>query len=126
MRYLLDTTFAIDYLRGADAAVARIARMFEDGDDPYVNDVVLCELAVGARSATEPAFLAFVRAVSFAQPGPDAALQAGVWRREARKSGRTLNLADALIAATAGALGASILTRNLRDFALTPIPVETY
>lgn len=126
MRYLLDTTFAIDYLRGTDAAVVRFRRFFEDGDEPYVNDVVLCELAVAERSTTEPPFLAFVRGVSFAQPGPDAALQAGVWRRAARKAGRTLNLADSLIASTAEALGAVIITRNQRDFALTPVRVESY
>ena len=126
MRYLLDTTFAIDYLRGTDAATARFARFFEDGDEPYLNDVVLCELAVGERSTSEPAFLAFVRAASYAQPGPEVALQAGVWRRTARKRGRTLNLADALIAATADALGAPVVTRNERDFSLTPVRVEPY
>lgn len=126
MRYLLDTSFAIDYLRGTDAAVARFARFFEDGDEPYVNDVVLCELAVGEPSTTASGFLAFVRAVSFVQPGPDAAVQAGVWRRSARKLGRTLHLADSLVAATADALGAPVVTRNERDFALTPVRIETY
>lgn len=126
MRYLLDTTFAIDYLRGNDAAISRFARFFEDGDEPYVNDVVLCELAVGERSATESPFRAFVRAVSFAQPGPEFALQAGAWRRAARSAGRTLHLADSLIAATADALGAAVVTRNERDFALTPVRIETY
>ena len=35
---------------------------------------------------------------------------------------------DLVIAAgaTADALGAKVVTRNLRDFALTPVPVETY
>jgi predicted nucleic acid-binding protein len=38
----------------------------------------------------------------------------------------TLSAPDALIAASAEALDATVLTRNLRDFALTPVPVETY
>jgi predicted nucleic acid-binding protein len=37
-----------------------------------------------------------------------------------------LSLADALIAAVADALGASVVTRNVRDFALTPVRVERY
>jgi predicted nucleic acid-binding protein len=37
-----------------------------------------------------------------------------------------LSTADALIAASAESLQAIILTRNLRDFALTPAPVEDY
>ena len=126
MRYVLDTTFAIDFLRGEPDSLKRFARLFEDGDEPYVNEVVLCELAVGVPAADDPAFLGFVRAVSFAQPGPDAALQAGAWRREARRRGRTLSLSDSLIAAAASSLGAVVLTRNARDFALTSVTVNTY
>lgn len=123
---MLDTTFAIDFLRGERTSLARFARFFEDGDEPYINEVVLCELAVGVSAPDDPAFRAFVRAVSFVQPGPDAALQAGVWRREARRRGRTLSLSDALIAAAADALGATVLTKNARDFALAPVPTAAY
>jgi len=35
-------------------------------------------------------------------------------------------LADALIASAAVAIDAAVLTRNVRDFALTPVRVETY
>jgi predicted nucleic acid-binding protein len=37
-----------------------------------------------------------------------------------------LSLADALIAAAADAAGAMVLTRNTRDFALTPVRVDSY
>jgi predicted nucleic acid-binding protein len=40
--------------------------------------------------------------------------------------GRTLGLADALIAAAAFADNAAVLTRNTRDFALTPVRLVTY
>ncbi|HEY8238253.1 MAG TPA: PIN domain-containing protein [Candidatus Limnocylindrales bacterium] len=126
MRYFLDTTFAIDYLRGLAVAEQRLARMFESGDEPYVNEVVLCELAVGLRDAGDPAFIAFTQAISFVQPSAEIAVQAGVWRRDAARRGRTLDLADALIAAAADGLDAPVLTRNLRDFALTPVKVEGY
>ena len=48
------------------------------------------------------------------------------WRAAARESGRTLDLPDALIAATAFDLDAAVLTRNVQDFALTPVRIETY
>jgi predicted nucleic acid-binding protein len=57
---------------------------------------------------------------------PKLPLQAGAWRAEARARGRTLSLADALIAAAAFSNGAVVLTRNVRDFWLTPVQVETY
>ena len=126
MRYLLDTTFVIDLLRGQPAARTRFARMFEDGDTLYVNDVVVCEAATGARIETFHALVAIVRPLEFVQAGPETALRAGRWRAEARERGHTLSLPDALIAAAAQALDASVLTRNVRDFALTPVPVEAY
>jgi predicted nucleic acid-binding protein len=69
---------------------------------------------------------AFLEPVEFIQPGPDAAMRAGVFRAEARRRGYHLSLADALIAAAAEAADAVVLTRNVRHFALTPVQVETY
>jgi predicted nucleic acid-binding protein len=37
-----------------------------------------------------------------------------------------LSATDALVAATANAIDAIVLTRNVRDFALTPVTVERY
>jgi predicted nucleic acid-binding protein len=126
VRYLLDTSFVVDYLRGEPAAVERFGQLFRDGDEPYVNEVILCELAVGIRQTDDPGFAAFVRVVSFAQPGPGTAIEAGAWRRSARGRGRTLSVSDALIAAAASALNATLLTRNLRDFQLAPLMISTY
>lgn len=126
MRYLLDTTFAIDVLRNHGAAVRRFGRMFASGDEPFVNDVVVCELATGARPADDRGLAAFIRAVEFVQPGPEVAEVAGRWRGQARRRGVTISVPDALIAATADALGATLITRNARDFELMPVPVEGY
>ena len=126
MRYLLDSTFAIDFLRARPQATERMWRLVTAGDDPYLTDIVLCEIATGVRPAELSAIEVFVRSVEFVQPGPEVALQAGLWRGEARSRGLTLSVPDALIAASADALGAVVLTRNLRDFALTPVRVETY
>jgi predicted nucleic acid-binding protein len=48
------------------------------------------------------------------------------WRADLRRRGRTLTLGDALIAAPAHHLGATVITRNVRDFALTPAQVDDY
>ncbi|HYN68781.1 MAG TPA: PIN domain-containing protein [Candidatus Eisenbacteria bacterium] len=125
MRYLLDSTFIIDYLRGLAGARDRLARMFEDGDEPLVNEVVVCEAWVGAREP-DPALEALLRPIEFIQPGTDAARRAGRWRADARAKGLTLSLADALVAAAADDADAAVLTRNVRDFGLTPVRVESY
>ena len=126
MRLLVDSSFVIDYLAGDPGASARWRRAFEEGDEPVVTEVVVCEVRTGLRPDEEPVLRAFLAPVEFVQPGPETALAAGRWRREARAAGRSLSLADALIAAAAEAVGAAVLTRNVRDFGLTPVRVETY
>lgn len=125
MRLFLDSTFAIDHLRGDLAAVERFDRIFATGDDAFVNEIVVCEVTTGS-SADDPELAAFLEALEFVQPGPQTALRAGRWRADARRRGFTLSLPDALIAATAESLGAAVLTRNSRDFSLTPVRIESY
>jgi len=123
---LLDTAFVIDYLRGVPEAVARFARILENGDEPIINHVVACEVRTGLREQDVHWLEAFLRPIEFVQPGPDVAVRAGAWRADARRRGFHLSLPDALIAAAADAIGAAVLTRNVHDFALTPVRVETY
>lgn len=126
MRYLLDTSFAIDVLRNHPGAVHRFTQLFEIGDDAFINDVVVCELATGARPADEAGLAALIRAVEFVQPGPEVAAVAGQWRGQARRRGVTISVPDALIAATADALRATVITGNTRDFERLPVAIETY
>ena len=126
VRYMLDTTFVIDYLRNDAAAVERFERFFTDGDDVFVNEIVICEASTGARIHPDPGLMAMLDPLEFVQPGPDAPHRAGEWRTDARRRGLVLSLADALIAAAAEAADATVLTRNVRDFALTPVRVEPY
>ncbi len=126
MRYVLDTTFVIDHLRNDPAAIRRSAAIFDVGDEVFVNEIVVCEAWAGARGATDPDLEALLQVIEFVQPAPVHARAAGRWRADARRRGWTLGLADALIAACADSLDAAVLTRNARDFALTPVRVETY
>lgn len=126
MRYLIDTTFVIDHLRGDEAATDRLGRMLASGDEVFINDVVACEAWFGALADDDPRLKTLLDTFEFVQAGPDSARLAGRWRASARRRGWALSLSDALIAAAAAAVDGAILTRNVRDFALTPVPVETY
>jgi predicted nucleic acid-binding protein len=100
--------------------------MFEDGDDAFLNEIVVCEVRAGTSVKDLPSLLGFLEPVEFIQPGPDTAMLAGAWRDHARRRGRHLSLADALVAAAAEGVDATVLTRNVRDFQLTPVRIETY
>lgn len=125
-RVLLDTSFLIDYWRGVAEAEASMRRLIEDDVELVVNEVVVCELVTGLRSDDLDAARRLLRPIEFVQPGPESAFEAGRWRAQARTGGSDLSLADALIAAAALAVGASVMTRNVRDFELTPTAVATY
>ncbi len=125
-RIVLDASFLIDHLRARPAAVERLRTIYEAGDDPILTDVASAEVWSGWRSADEAEIETFLRYFEFVQPGPETSRLAGVWRAQARASGSTLGTMDALIAASAFHLSATVLTRNVRDFALTPVRVETY
>ena len=79
-----------------------------------------------ARQSEHPGIDRLLPYIEFVQPGPEASKLAGVWRAEARARGRSLDIPDALIAASAYHLHAAVLTRNVRDFELTPVRIETY
>jgi predicted nucleic acid-binding protein len=125
-RYLLDTSFVIDQLRGEPSAIARFDRIFADGDEPLITELVACEAWTGAPSDDDPDLTALLSATKFVQAGRDAARVAGRWRADLLRRGATLSLPDSLIAAAAHDLGATVLTRNVRDFALTPVSIERY
>jgi predicted nucleic acid-binding protein len=126
VRLLLDSTFVIDMLDGLPAAIERHRAIFETGDEPLVNEVVVCEVRAGMTAKAATNLVGILAPVEFIQPGPETALLAGEWRRLAHEQGRRLSLPDALIAAGAYDAGAAVLTRNVKDFALTPVRVETY
>jgi predicted nucleic acid-binding protein len=126
VKLMLDTTFVVDHLRDDPAAVERLDRAFAMGDDPLITSVVVSEVWAGQRTPADRDIELFLRYLEYVHAGPDTARLAGEWRADARRRGRTLTLQDALIAATAYDCGAAVLTRNVRDFALTPVRVETY
>ena len=100
--------------------------MFDDGEQPFVTEIVVCDMRAGLREQDVPDLRAFLRPIEFVQPGPDLAMQAGAWRYDAHRRGRRLSLADSLIASAAESVGAVVPTRNVRDFALTSVKIETY
>lgn len=126
MYLILDSTFVIDHLRGEPGARERWRRMFEEGDQPVVTEVVVCEVRTGLRATDVGHLEHFLVPTEFVQPGRETAMLAGQWRADVRDGGRTLGLPDALIAAAAFHLGGGVVTRNARDFALTPVRIETY
>jgi predicted nucleic acid-binding protein len=126
VRLLLDSAFVIDVLAGVPEATRRQRLIFEAGDEAFVNEIVVCEVRAGLRAEDAVELATLLEPIEFIQPGPDSAMLAGEWRMDAHERGYSLSLPDALIASAAQAIDAAVLTRNVKDFALTPVRVETY
>ena len=126
MNAFLDSSFVIDHLNGQPEAVDHLRSIFDRGDQPLVNEIVVCEVRAGLREEDVDILNLMLEPFEFIQPGPETALLAGSWRAEAHRRGRALSLADGLIAAAAYSNRATVVTRNVRDFALTPVALETY
>lgn len=122
MSYLLDTTVAIDWSLGYPGIRAVVDRCFEETDLLYTCDVVTCEALSDGTQGERAVIRRFLTALEYVALGPDGAAEAGDLRRQAGRSGGH-SLGDALIAALARRLDATIVTRNAADSAAYGVPV---
>lgn len=127
MRYLLDSTVLIDYSHDHPHGEAIMERVFEESSELYTCDVVSCEsLSVGSAEQRD-AIRSALDALEYVALDPDGARWAGDQRRSRIAEGRHKpSVGDALIAGLAWRLGATVVTRNARDFEAFDVPVLGY
>jgi len=113
---LIDTTIAVDHLRGASAAVDLLTALIDTGDDLLASELVRFELLAGIRDKELVAFEQFCSALLWVEVTEDVARVAGQLARRYRKSHRGIGAIDYLIAATAIVTDADLLTTNVRHF----------
>jgi predicted nucleic acid-binding protein len=116
LRYLLDTTLIIDHAHGNEAAMRLLHRLYEEGAELYTCDVVVCEALSGGSDEHRRVISRLLGPLDFVATDPDAARAAGEARFERHRAGGKLGLGDALIAAVARGMDATIVTRNRPDF----------
>jgi predicted nucleic acid-binding protein len=120
---LLDTNVIIDHLRGRPNAVAFVRGL----DAPVLTSViVVAELYAGVRDVAERARLdEFLSAVTVLELSNPVAVQGGLFRRQFGKS-HNVGLEDALIAASAQAEGATLVTLNVKHFPMLANVIVPY
>jgi predicted nucleic acid-binding protein len=113
---LLDTSVAIDHLRGAQPAVD-LLRHLVDGEEPVISsEVVRFELLAGVRQREVGLLEKFFSAFSWVPVDEGISRSAGELARQHRRAYGAIDDADYLIAATALVLDADLLTTNVRHF----------
>lgn len=125
MQYLLDTTVLADHIDGQYGAPEVLQRLFEETGDIFVCDAGVAEATSKGSEAQIRAMDRLLTAFEYVSTSPKAARRAGDYRRlQGQTSHRRLG--DALIAAVAWSLGATVVTRNPGDFAGYGVPVLAY
>lgn len=113
---LLDTSVAIDHLRGAPIAVELLTNLLETEEAIFASEVVRFELLAGVHEKELDALEQFFSAISWVPVGEEVARTAGSLAQRHRRSHSGIDDADYLIAATALLLEADLLTTNVRHF----------
>lgn len=126
MRYLLDTTLIVDHAHGYQPAMALLHRLYEEGAELFTCDVVLCEALSGGSDEHLAVVSRLLEPLDYVATDPTAARHAGEARLRRHRSGGKLGLGDALIAAVAAGIDATVVTRNRPDFERQGASVLTY
>jgi len=113
---LIDTTVAIDHLRGTPVAVDLLTRLIEADEPVVASEVVRFELLAGVRDPEIESLERFFAALTWIPVDEHIARVAGSLARRHRTAHSGIDDADYLIAATALVLDAALLTTNVRHF----------
>jgi hypothetical protein len=113
---LIDTTIAVDHLRGTAPAVALMTRLVEEGETLAASELVRFELLAGVRPSETDALERFFTSLVWLGVDEDITRTAGSLARKHHKSHSGIDDADYLIAATAIVADVDLLTTNVRHF----------
>lgn len=101
----------------SDALISLLAR----GHSLCTSCINVAEIERGARPAERRAIDLLLRRLDFLTTTQEAAARAGRYQADWRRRGKTLHLADALIAGTARSHGAVLVTDNVEDFPMRDV-----
>jgi tRNA(fMet)-specific endonuclease VapC len=124
MRFMLDTNVCIDLMRGKSLPMLKRLTSLAV-NEAGISTITLAELRYGASKSTRQAYhesliVAFCAPLEIAEFDAQAAEFYGATRAALEAVGTPIGPLDTLIAAHALALGATVVTGNLREFRRVP------
>jgi predicted nucleic acid-binding protein len=113
---LLDTSVAVDYLRGHDPATALLEQWISSEQPVAASELTRFELLAGARLGEHADLEGFFSAIEWIPVTEDITRRAGDFARLYRRSHSGIGVIDYLLAGTASLVGADMVTTNVRHF----------
>lgn len=119
--YLLDTDVLIDLTKARQPAVSWVARLPTRLSILCSCAITVAEYFAGETRGMFPARDAFVDSLVYLETPPEVAEFGGDYRRSFARRGIQLSTQDTLVAAVACHHGATLVTRNLKDFPMDDV-----
>ena len=113
---LLDTTIAVDHLRGDSRATQLLERLADEGEPLLASELSRVELLAGMRPVELEGTELLMGALTWVPVDEEIARLAGPMAAGYRSAHSGIDAIDYLIAATAFVVGADLLTTNVRHF----------
>lgn len=113
---LLDTSVAVDHLRGYRPATVLLEDLVGSHESVVASELTRFELLAGARPDERDQLESFFSVVGWIPVTTEVTCLAGDYARSYRRSHSGIGVVDYLLAGTASAVGAELLTTNVRHF----------
>ena len=117
MTLLLDTTVLIDVLRDRPGRRAMLAELTRAGHSLITTAINAAEVYAGMRHGEEQRTQSFLDTLDCFPITTSMGIRAGRLKSDLARRGRTMSLADAVVAAAAMEQEAALVTDNRKDFA---------
>lgn len=121
---LIDTDILIDHFHGHQAALDFLAQQLAGNEPLALSVVTLTEFTGGMRPGEETRTEQLLALFILLEVDQAIARLAGDYLHQFRRSHR-IDLGDALIAATAKTVGATVVTRNVKHYPMADIDLLT-
>ena len=113
---VVDTSVAVDHLRGGAAATAVLQAAIGGGEPLVASEVVRFELLAGVRDSERAGLEDFFGVLSWVPVDENVSRLAGALARRYRRSNSGIDASDYAVAATSLLLEAELLTTNVRHY----------
>lgn len=121
--YLVDTSVIVDALNGKRERKALLERLLRDGNTLACCAINVAEVYAGMRPHEAAATDALLRSLDYYGIDWEAASHAGKIKFEHARKGRTLSIADTIIAAVALNNGLTLITDNIKDYPVSGLEI---
>jgi predicted nucleic acid-binding protein len=122
-RYLLDTSALIDVSKEIEPTSSQVRRWLTGSSEVGTCGVVVAEFFAGLSANERSMWMPLIDRLAFWETTRRSAVLAGIYRYQFARLGKALSTPDTIIAAIAVNVGATLVTRNVKDFPMSDLSV---